>query len=347
MKTLLNTVLLVFAFVTVASGQTPVITAITGPNVVCSAPSAPNTFIVVASNFPTAYSWNVSPSVGVMMTGAGAVRTISFPNTNLTYTIYCTSANSSGPGNTFSITVQVFETPTVTFSGNNFSFCQGSATNLSASSTLLYSASSSLSYSWTPSTGLNTTTGPTVIASPPNTTTYNVQVTLGFCINTYQVTVIALQNPVINVSTSKPVICAGESAVISVTGNANNYFFNFLPTMGAETVSPGVTTTYTVSGSNGKCETFATITQVVDPCVGIKTQAADAIRSLQLYPNPSNGTFILRSSNTERISIFTELGQVIRQVDLISNEETEVRALPPGIYYVSARFSKTKLVVTD
>jgi len=44
-------------------------------------------------------------------------------------------------------------------------------------------------YSWTPPTGLNTTTGSTVVASPTDTTTYTVKVTSGKCTEEFKITI--------------------------------------------------------------------------------------------------------------------------------------------------------------
>jgi C1A family cysteine protease/PKD repeat protein len=52
------------------------------------------------------------------------------------------------------------------------------------------------SYSWSPSEGLNTTTGSTVIASPADTTTYTVTGTMGACTGEASITLNVVQNPV-------------------------------------------------------------------------------------------------------------------------------------------------------
>lgn len=59
----------------------------------------------------------------------------------------------------------------VAASATGNSICFGESSTLSAS------ASGATNYSWSPSTGLNTTNGPTVIASPVQTTTYTVTAT--------------------------------------------------------------------------------------------------------------------------------------------------------------------------
>ncbi|MBL7934029.1 MAG: T9SS type A sorting domain-containing protein [Bacteroidia bacterium] len=168
----------------------PTMNGISGPSGVCS--SAAETFTANATGTITSYSWSFAgPASGVVIGSPNSsVTTISFPfpYVNTTYTLHCVAYNGSIPSVTSaSMIITVYETPNVSFSGAT-SFCQGSSTNLSASPTIL-SSSSTLSYNWSPSTGLNTTTGPNVVASPPATTNYTVLLTLGNCTNTAMVTV--------------------------------------------------------------------------------------------------------------------------------------------------------------
>jgi hypothetical protein len=187
--------LLAFGFLSnQAYGQAPIMQSIDGLSSVCSPPAAQKNFTAVAINNPTQYNWSVIPSTGVVISNPSSqVTMISFPNTNLTYTIMCSAANAFGTSNVKTKIVTVYETPTVTFSGNN-TFCQGSSTNLSASPTII-SASSTLSYSWSPSTGLNSTTSQNVVASPPTTTTYSVLLTIGSCTNMAMITVNVIPQP--------------------------------------------------------------------------------------------------------------------------------------------------------
>lgn len=180
---------------TTAVAQVPSVVAISGPSSSCSAPTAPKTYSAGATNSPTSYNWSASPSTGVVFGNPnGSFTSISFPYTGFSYTISCSATNANGTGNTFDYVVNVFETPTVTFSGAN-SFCQGSSTNLSASPTIL-SASSTLSYNWSPATGLSSTTNYSVNASPAVNTTYTVLLTIGTCTNSQQVSVSV--NPLCN-----------------------------------------------------------------------------------------------------------------------------------------------------
>ncbi len=228
--------------------QVPVMNSIVGPTAVCSPPASPKSYTASASNSPTSYSWSTSPSVGVVIANfSGAITSISFPNTNLTYTVYCSATNGSGTSSTIAYTVTVFETPTVTFSGAN-SFCQGSSINLSASPTII-SASSTLTYSWFPSNGLSSTNGHTVQANPSVTTTYSVLLTLGSCTNLASVVVTVQPLPQISASANSSVICVGESSTLTVSGTALVFLLGTTPLLGGTSVvSPTTNTSYLITG---------------------------------------------------------------------------------------------------
>lgn len=195
MKKILIALIAIFMYPGTASAQSPVINPIVGPANICWDPSVSNVFYTSASNVPLSYMWSVAPSASVFVMSQGSDSTaIFFGNINGTYTVYCTAFNSSGSSST-SFVVNVFQKPTVTFSGEAF-FCQGSSTNLSASPTVIQASSTlnqgstTLLYTWSPSTGLNTTVGPNVTASPTVTTTYTVSVLNGPCTTTEAITVI-------------------------------------------------------------------------------------------------------------------------------------------------------------
>ncbi|MBA3663391.1 MAG: gliding motility-associated C-terminal domain-containing protein [Bacteroidetes bacterium] len=108
-------------------------------------------------------------------------------------------------------------------------------------------------------------TGSVVLANPSTTTSYTVSGTTGVCSGNAIITVSVNPTPTIIVTSGSPTICAGTSAVISATG-ASSYTWNPGNLVGSSaTVSPGITTIYTVTGSNGSCSATATETVYVIP----------------------------------------------------------------------------------
>jgi hypothetical protein len=228
-----------------AFAQVPLITGITGPTVTCSSPAPAAIYNATAINNPTSYAWYALPSTGVVITnGNSASASISFGGPAGSYTVFCSGSNSSGQGTVNAIVVNVFDTPKVTFSGNTNLFCQGSSTNLQASPTI-YSASSTLSYSWTPSTGLNTTTGSVVIASPQVSTNYTVHIAMGVCKNTTQLFVNV--NPfLVTIAPPSVTICNGSSTNLSANGSTS-YTWSTGATGSMINVLPASSSNFTVT----------------------------------------------------------------------------------------------------
>jgi hypothetical protein len=400
--------------------QVPVMNPITGASVVCSAPGAATIYSATASNSPTSYSWTVLPSAGVIINPTGiSGASISFPYSNGTYTVYCYATNQFGSSAPVSFVVNVFETPTVTFSGANM-FCQGSSTNLQASTTIL-AASATISYSWAPSAYLSNNTGANVTAYPPVPTVYTVTGTVNNCSNTSTILVsptgptlaCTIQNnpacfgqtvvvnvigavtytfmngiqngvpftatmnpmailvtgadsngckdtlltsvtvyppPSFNVSSSHVVLCEGTSAELYAGGTASSYTANGVTMTqtgvgsASLSISPTVTTTYTVTGAfNAGCSTTHTFVQYVANCIGIKEYEREN-NSLTVYPNPSNGSFMMRSLQNETAIIVNELGSVVKRLELVSGKEEKIE-LPDGIYFITTPSSRSKIVI--
>lgn len=125
-------------------------------------------------------------------------------------------------------------------------------------------------YTWTPSTGLNTTNGKTVTASPSTSQTYTVTgvITATGCSTTVSTSFNV--NPLPTVSVNSPTICEGQSATLTASGAVSFTWSpstNLNTTTGASvTASPVVTTTYTVTGTNGiGCSKTAEAVVTVNP----------------------------------------------------------------------------------
>ena len=127
-------------------------------------------------------------------------------------------------------------------------------------------ASGALTYSWSPSTGLNTSTGAVVIASPLVTTTYIVTGTdANNCSDTDSITVTVLPLPVITL-TGDTLICLGDSTTLTASGGGTYLWSPGNSTDSIITVSPTSTTVYTVVVTNSSgCTDSSSINVVVNP----------------------------------------------------------------------------------
>lgn len=171
-----------------------------------------------------------------------------------THTITLTVGNPC-PG-TATTTITVNALPNVS-AGNDVSFCAGGSVNLSASG--------ASSYSWSPSTGLSSTTISNPSANPSSTTTYTVT---GTDANGCQFSddVVVTVNSLPNVSGgNNAIFCAGSSTQLNASGAVS---YSWSPSTGLSsttianpTASPGATTTYTVVGTDANgCTSSSSVT---------------------------------------------------------------------------------------
>jgi gliding motility-associated-like protein len=193
----------------------------------------------LAATGASSYSWTPAATLSCN----NCANPIATPATTTTYTV--TGTDNFGCVNTSSVTVQVGSAPVVTINGIN-TICAGSSTILAAAG--------ANSFSWSPATGLNTTTSATVIAQPAATTTYTVTGTSGVgCSGTATITIRVNALPLVNAGVDTS-LCKGNSVVLTASG-ASSYTWS--PSTGlsatniaSPTASPAATTTYFVTGTD-------------------------------------------------------------------------------------------------
>lgn len=236
------------ATVTVTVNPLPTISVGSGV-AICSGSST-----ILTASGGTGYTW--SPATGLSATTGATV--VASPTTTRTYTV--TGISGTGCINRATVTVTVSSLPGIVA-------CPGVAICYGTSATL--SASGGATYEWSPSVALSATTGASIVASPTVTTTYTVTGTNGTgCSNRATVTVTVNSLPTVSAS-SGGAICNGSSTTLSASGGVS---YTWTPpaglsaTTGASiTASPSVTTTYTVTGTNGSgCSDRATVTATVN-----------------------------------------------------------------------------------
>lgn len=189
------------------------------------------------------YSW--SP-------GGQTTQTINVtPTTTTIYTCVITSFGITPCVGTYTTQVVVSPSPTITATGSA-TLCPGATGTLSVSG--------ATTYSWTPSSGLSSSTGSVVTANPGATTNYTVIGTSNNCSDTAMAQITISPAPTITVN--NPSLCTGDSAVLNASGATT---FTWSPASGLSsatgstiTVTPSVATTYTVTGTTSTCTSSAT-----------------------------------------------------------------------------------------
>ncbi len=195
----------------------------------------------LSTNTPTAWVWTMTGGVPPASASQNTSTSYSAPGI---YTITLVASNGSGTSAPFSQTIQVVATPTV--AASNATICSGTSTVLTASG--------AVTYTWNP----GALVGATQTLSPGGTTPYTITGSNGTCTAIKTITINV--NPSPTVSASNATICSGSSTVLTASG-ATSYTWNPGALTGAtQTLSPGSTTPYTITGSNGTCTSITNIT---------------------------------------------------------------------------------------
>ncbi len=184
---------------------------------------------------------------------------VATPSATTTYTVSVTDANGCTGTGTVSITVNPL--PNVAASATPQAICPGGSSNLSASGGNVYS--------WSPATGLNSTTISNPVATPTATTTYTVVVSdANGCTNTGQVTILVNPNPVVTVSSNPSIVCQGGTTTLNSSGGVSYSWSPAAglsnPTTSNPTATVTATTTYTVVVTNSAgCTASGSVTVLV------------------------------------------------------------------------------------
>lgn len=211
----------------------------------------------LTANGANTYTWTPTNTLN---TSSGA-NVVASPTTTTLYTVSGTDAN--GCVGQSQINVEVLDAPNLVVTSNNGNeVCDGESVNLTASG--------ANTYSWTGG-GLSSSTGNSVTASPSITTTYSIVGTgANGCQSneTFELTVNPL--PSVGISPSDTETCPSGTVTLTGTG-ASNYVWTPGATLDNTTgtivtATPGVTTQYTVTGTDANgCENTSSITITVDP----------------------------------------------------------------------------------
>jgi gliding motility-associated-like protein len=241
------------------------------------------------------------------------------PPTSTSYSVTGTDAN--GCSNADTVVVNVHQLPVVD-AGADQNICQGDNITLSATG--------ASSYLWTP--GGN---GQSIVVAPTSTTTYLVTGTDTWgCEDDDDMTVNVFADPIVSAMPSE--ICAGEQALLTASGAITYSWQPGGMTGDSVTVTPLVTTTYTVTGMdvNG-CENASTVVVTVltdcpkaEPIIKIPTAFtpnADGLNDIFRIEESQN--FTLTS-----LRIYNRWGEVIFEaLDIMEGWDGTCRGMEQAI----------------
>ncbi len=242
--------------IAVANGTQPSLpvshTVIVGTGIAVNASPATSTICAgnsatLTGSGATTYTWNPGNIVGTSIVVSPAASTV--------YSVVGTSGSCTGSNST---TVTVTAGPTVVV--NSSTICSGS------SATLI--ASGATTYTWNP----GNLSGTSVVVSPTATTIYTVTGANGACTSIKNTTVTVNTIPVININPPNASICSGSSATFFGSG-ATTYTWVSGPNTASISISPTVTTNYTLTGTNLGCVGSKTtvVTVTLTPVVTVSS----------------------------------------------------------------------------
>ncbi|MES2764143.1 MAG: choice-of-anchor L domain-containing protein [Bacteroidota bacterium] len=262
----------------------PTITATVSPTTICG----PQTVTLTATGgFAIgSYTWS-APASGGLTSTTGSVVTAN-PTAATTYTVKYSDINTC-PGLPVTQTVSIAFTPPPALPVSQSptgAICAGQSVTLTANG-------GAGTYSWSPGTGLSTTSSSVTVSTPAATTTYTVTKTVGACVSSTVITV-TVGGSSVAITPSLSTICAGQSQPLSASG-AGPFAWTASsgpnpPAAGNVTVTPGTTTTYTVLSGTGACtaQAVATVSISVTPAIAI-TPSLSTICAGQSQPLSSSG----------------------------------------------------------
>jgi hypothetical protein len=222
------------------------------------------------------------------------------------------------------ITLTVTPSPAITLVASQTSVCPSNSVSIGATG--------ANTYTW--STGAN---GALVSVTPTASTVYTVsgETTPG-CIGTSSIAITTNSVPVVNVASSASLICAGQPVNLTASG-ASSYVWNTAATTTVISVTPSVTTSYTVTGTAPNTCSIATVyTQSVSTCTGVDANTTFS-NLISIYPNPSNGIITAEFvfNGEKEILITNSVGQLIKVIKTKNSSEViDLDQYAKGIYYV-------------
>ncbi len=239
--------------------------AVSGVTTICLG----NSTSLTASGANT-YTWSNGPNTSSVSLS---------PTVTTTYSVSGTNLNGCSSTKTVGIIVNI--NPTISVASNPSIICSGH------SSTLTVNGANT--YSW--NTG---STSSLIVVSPSVSSSYTVIGINNGCLPTTQSIGITVNaSPILTTTASSSILCAGQTVTLTTLG-ANNYSWSTGAITSSVSVSPSVTTTYSVIGTNlNGCFVTKTISIVVNSTPTLSTVSIPSIVCLG-----QNATLSVNGANT-------------------------------------------------
>ena len=143
--------------------------------------------------------------------------------------------------------------------------------------------------------------------------------------------------PNLTISVPDTVFCAGESVTLT-PGGGINYSLGGSFSTSSFVVTPSVSTTYTMGGSDANgCSSTKTIALSMDYCVGLNPLNSTNIQ-IKVFPNPCSDKLEIESAQAFDLRVLDVQGKVVLKAVVKAGSNTlNVESLKPGVYLVEMK----------
>ena len=223
----------------------------------------------------------------------------------------------------------------ITISPSSASVCKGKSVTMTAS------GSGVTAFIWSPSTGLNVTTGATVKASPMVTTTYTCSGNGSTCGCMATVTVTVLNTPTVSISQAP---CTAHAVLLTATASSGGDPLKYQWKLGNTNISGATKSMYSATASGTyKCQatdkttTCKTISNQLSVTVNCRLEDDLSEFAVSVYPNPTAKDFYVTiTSNSDQpatIEVLDLSGKSIRSFKNVAvSSPFRIQNLNAGVY---------------
>lgn len=244
------------------------------------------------------------------------------PPVSTTYTLSGTDIHGCNSKNLATTFINVKANPTITV--NNGSVCVNETFLMTPSGAATYTSSNGPFWAFTPTvSGIYEFT---VVGTGSNGCVGEP------AINT--LTAVALPN--ITAVASRTSICTKETTTLTAGGGATyTWTSNNNSTLTVLSVTPFINTTYFVTGTSADgCVNSQSVTVKVNTCVGLNE--VDLNDEMSVFPNPSNGSFVIKSQSALKVVIYDINGKEVLSTETQPGENPVQLEHPSGQYFLKA-----------
>jgi len=278
------------------------------------------------------FNW-AGPAGFVSTAQTASINATSAANSGV-YTVTVTGLNTCSSSANLSVSINPLPQVTV----NNRTVCENGTLNFSVN------AAQAVGFSWTgPGNFISNQQNIQINAITLNQSgTYSLLVTgANSCTNLATALASVVPLPVVTVSLTKPLICAGETNTITASG-ANTYTWSTGAVNFVTIVNPSITSTYSVyaTGVFG-CSVTAITTATVEACTGLFEEIKGF--GFLVYPNPTQNEIHIQyeGSSNEQVCITDVFGRPVltATLNVDENNTLNLSQLKNGLYFISMQLN--------